>query len=80
MYHLDHFLSIKSLYPALFRCDSFDVEPAAAGPGGCVDVRARVRAGGDEATFVFRMERREVGSKKGCWLVKQLLPAGSQYL
>jgi hypothetical protein len=43
-------------------------------------VRARVTSGGAVHAFVFRMERRELGSKKGCWLTKQLLPEGSKFL
>ena len=79
---MDHFLSIKGVYPLLFKCDSFELEPAApaAAEEGRAEVRARVRGGGAETVFVFRLERRELGSKKGCWLTKQLLPADSQYL
>jgi hypothetical protein len=47
---------------------------------GRVSVRATVRSGGNETAYIFRMHRRELGSKKGCWLTKQLLPEGSQYL
>lgn len=66
----------------LFRNDgSFEVSPpAAAGPDGLVDVRARVWAGGADHPFVFRMTQRRTGSKAGCWLVKQLLPADSKWL
>ena len=81
LYHLDHFLGIKAAYPQLFRNDGFEVEaPAAAGPDGLVDVRARVRAGGSEHAFIFRMMRRETGSKRDCWLTKQLLSADSKWL
>ena len=83
LYHLDHFLGIKALYPELFRNDGFELvggTAAAPGPDGLLDVRARVRAGGGEREFVFRMMRRSSGSKAGCWLVKQLLPADSKWL
>jgi hypothetical protein len=45
-----------------------------------VDVRTRVRGGGGETEFVFRMMLRQTGSKAGCWLTKQLLPADSKWL
>jgi hypothetical protein len=81
LYHLDHFLGIKATYPLLFRNDGFEVgTPAAPGPDGLVDVRARVRGGGGETEFVFRMMMRQTGSKAGCWLTKQLLPADSKWL
>jgi hypothetical protein len=77
----DHFLGIKSAYPVLFKCDSFVVEPATSGrEPGQLDVDVRLMSGGDESAFVFRMERRELGSKKGCWLTKKLLPKGSKFL
>ena len=82
MYHLDHFLGIKAIYPELFRNDGFEVSApaAAAGPDGLVDVRARVRGGAGDRDFVFRMMLRKTGSKAGCWLTKQLLPANSKWL
>ena len=79
---MDHFLSIKGAYPLLFRCENYELQPAepAAAEEGRAEVRARVRGGGAETVFVFRLERRELGSKKGCWLTKQLLSADSKYL
>jgi hypothetical protein len=46
---------------------------------GRVELRAKLH-GVEDAVFIFRLERREIGSKRGCWLTKQLLPAGSKYL
>ena len=82
LYHLDHYLSITAVYPDLFGFDSHEVQVdnAADMPPNMARVRAQLRRGSAASDYIFIMRRVDEGSKSGCWLTQQLLPADSKWL
>ena len=82
LYHLDHFLGVTAVYPPLFDFDSTDVQldTPADMPPDMARIRAQLRRGAAASEYVFIMRRMDQGSKRGCWLTLQLLPADSKYL
>jgi hypothetical protein len=80
LYHLDHFLSITAVYPGLFAFDALEVQLDSADTPDTARVRAQLRRGSAASDFIFIMRRVDEGSKRGCWLTQQLLPADSKYL